>query len=332
MKRAGGLFDSLASFENIYLAYLKARRGKRHRESVDRFGFHLEGEILRLQKDLEEGRYEPGRMMEFTILDPKRRKIHASPFRDRVLHHAILNVTEGVFERALDHDSYACRKGKGTDAALRRAVVLSRRGGWVLKTDVETFFATVDHGILKGLLERRFKDQRLLDLLGRIIDHGGACARGLPIGNLTSQWFANLYLGPLDRFVRERVRPRGYIRYMDDFALVGGSREGVQGMLRGLAAWLRRELKLELKQSATHIHETPAGWPFLGFRVFPSGLRVHPRSWRLWKKRHQATYHDYERGRVSLEDLVRSTECRIAHLQRARCDGLQRKEMRWAEL
>jgi retron-type reverse transcriptase len=253
MRRIGGLFEAIASFENLYRAFTRASRSKRHRESVDRFSFRLEGELLRLRAELKSGTYRPGPMREFTIEDPKRRKIRAAPFRDRVLHHAVMGVLEPHFERWLDSDSYACRKGKGTDAALRRAVVLSRRGSWVLKTDVESFFATVDHGILKGLLARRLKDPRLLELLGSIIDHGGNIdhggdtdhgtktgmgAKGLPIGSLTSQWLANLYLAPLDRFVREALQPRGYLRYMDDFAVIADGKETLKKIRREVETWL----------------------------------------------------------------------------------------------
>ncbi len=332
MRRTGRVFDRIATFANLYEADRKARRGKNRRIPVDRFSFDLERELLCLRSDILSGRYRPGPAVEFTIADPKRRIVRAAPFRDRVLHHAILNVMEGIFERSLDPDSYACRKGKGLDAALRRAVHLSRRSAWVLKTDVEKFYASVDHGVLETLLERRLKDRRLLDLLRRIIESGGNARKGLPIGSLTSQWFANLYLDPLDRWVRSELKPRGYLRYMDDLALFSDDREELRRSLRRLRLFLEDELRLELKVDVTQMCPAARGWTFLGFCVTRAGLRLPRKSWRLWKLRFQAAYHEYRRGRRTLSEWVRSAECRLAHVRRATCEGLARRELRFEEL
>ena len=148
MKRIGGLFESIASFENLYQAYQRARRGKKSRASIDRFAFDLEPELLRLRRELLEGTYRPGEFVTFTIHDPKTREIAAAPFRDRVLHQAILGVLEPHLEPTLDADSYACRKGLGMDAALRRAQAVTRRSSWVLKSDIKSCFPSVDHAVL----------------------------------------------------------------------------------------------------------------------------------------------------------------------------------------
>lgn len=332
MKRIGRLFDSIASFENLYRAYLRARRGKRDRASVDRFSFDLEREIIALRGELLSGTYRPGPLFTFTIQDPKRRSIAAAPFRDRVLHHAILTVLEPHFERGLDPDSFACRKGLGLDAALERAKALARHSAWALKSDIERCFQSIDHRVLEDLLARRFKDAPLLDLLGRIIDHGGKGGKGLPIGSLTSQWFANIYLGELDRHVRHELRPRGYLRYMDDFALFEADRRRLIEDRRRISGWLEESLHLRLKESATQISRTDHGWPFLGFRVTRTGLRLRRGTWKRFRAGVGSVFHDYRRGRLSLEDLVRSVECRIAHLERAPTRGLRRREMRIAEL
>lgn len=330
MRRVGGLFEEATSFASLHAAYLRARRGKRHRASVDRFSLGLEGELLLLQRELRSGMYVPGPMRSFVVEDPKRRLIRAAPFRDRVVHHAIMGALGPHLDRWLDPDSFACREGKGLDAALRRAVALSRLATWVLKTDVEGFFASIDHEVLGSL---RIKDRPLLELLGSFISHGAeAPGRGLPIGSLTSQWLANSYLSPLDRFVREELRPRGYIRYMDDFALMGRSRDAVRSWRRQLEAWLPEQLRLVLKENATHIHEITRGWPFLGFRVHRHGLEVRRQTLRLWKKRFQEAWHRHARGELTLEELVRSAECRLVHLSRARSEGLRRREVRGAEL
>jgi retron-type reverse transcriptase len=332
VKRIGGLFESIASFENLYRAYLRSRRGKKDRASIDRFGFDLEPELLRLRRELLEGTYHPGEFVTFTIHDPKTREIAAAPFRDRVLHQAILGVLEPHLDRTLDADSYACRKGLGMDAALRRARALTRRAHWVLKSDIQSCFPSVDHAVLKACLTRRFKDRRLLALLEKIIDHGGTGGKGIPIGSLTSQWFAGIVLDVLDRHVRHTLKPRGYLRYMDDFALLDDDRERLKDTRQELARWLVEVLELKLKPKATQIFRAASGWPFLGFRIQPRGLRIRRENWRRFQKRMGAVYHRYERGEVSLADLVRSVECRIAHMNRAATRGLRRKEMKGSEL
>jgi len=332
VRRIGGLFDRIAGFENLYEAYLRARRGKKSRAAIDRFAFDLEPELLRLRGDLLGGEYRPGPFVTFTIHDPKTRTIAAAPFRDRVLHQAIMGVLEPHLEPTLDADSYACRKGLGMDAALRRAQALTRQTRWVLKSDIRSCFPSIDHGVLKTLLARRFKDRRLLALLERIIEHGGEAGKGLPIGSLTSQWFANIVLDVMDRRVRHELKPRGYLRYMDDFALLGDDRERLKEARAELTGWLVEVLALELKPKATQIFRTSGGWPFLGFRIRPGGLRIRRESWRRFQKRLGAVYHRYERGAVSLDELVRSTECRLAHMNRAATHGLRRKEMKIAEL
>ena len=332
MKRIGGLFESIASFENLYRAYQRARRGKKSRASIDRFAFALEPELLHLRRELLDGTYLPGAFVTFTIHDPKTREIAAAPFRDRVLHQAIMGVLEPHLEPTLDADSYACRKGLGMDAALKRAQTLTHRAHWVLKSDIKSCFPSVDHAVLKALLRRRFKDQRLLYLLAKIIDHGGTDGKGIPIGSLTSQWFANVVLDVMDRYVRHELRPVGYLRYMDDFALFRNEKESLKDARNALAAWLLEALKLQLKPKATQIFRASSGWPFLGFRVGPRGLCIRRENWRRFRKRMGAVYHRHERGEVSLEELVRSVECRIAHMNRAKTAGLRRKTLRVSEL
>ena len=332
MKRLGQVFAEIASFENLYRAFTRARRGKQERVAIDRFAFDLEHELLRLRDDLLRGTYRPGPFFTFVIHDPKERLIAAAPFRDRLLHHAVIAVIEPWLERSLDPDSFACRRGLGLDRALERARVLSRRADWVLRSDIARCFPSIDHGVLEAILGRRFKDRRLLDLLTIIIRHGGESGRGLPIGSLTSQWFANLYLGEIDSFVRHELRPAGYLRYMDDFALLDRDRCRLRAMRSRLDGWLRENLKLCPKASATHIHSVERGWPFLGFRVYRERLEIRRESWRRLRRRMGSAYHEYRRGRRSLEDLVRSTECRLAHLERASTRGLRRKELKTAEL
>ena len=172
---------------------------------------HLETELLQLERELLSDSYRPRPYRSFWVHEPKQRRICAADIRDRVVHHAIIRVLEPYFEAYFIHDTYACRRGKGTHRAVQRAQALSRRYRYVLQLDVRQFFASVDHAILKALLARRFKDRQLLALLAQIIDHpipDGVPGRGLPIGNLTSQYFATFYLGYLDHFVKDQYKVR----------------------------------------------------------------------------------------------------------------------------
>jgi retron-type reverse transcriptase len=219
MHRAGNLCDSVASFENLYAAAYRVLRGKRDRAAAGDFFSDLEGSLFRLQEELRGGSYRPGGYRTFWIREPKPRLISAAPFRDRVVHHALVNVIEPVFERRFIHHSYACRTGKGTHACLDQFVRRARSSRYVLKMDVARFFPSLDHGVLKEQIRRAIKDPRVLALCDVIIDGSneqeqvanffpgdGLLAplehrHGIPIGNLTSQFYANVYLDALDHFV-----------------------------------------------------------------------------------------------------------------------------------
>ena len=220
MRRAANLFDRIPEPENLRLAFHKAARGRRGQAVVRQFAASLDQRIAAMSVAIREGTFPIGRFQQFLIRDPKERVITAPCFDERVLHHAIMNVCEPVMDRWLIDDTFACRTGKGREAAIERAQHFARDAAWSLKLDVRRFFDSVPHGTLMILLERRFKDRRLLELLTRIITaYRGELGIGLPIGSLTSQHFANFYLGWLDRFVKESLRVRGYVRYMDDMIL-----------------------------------------------------------------------------------------------------------------
>jgi len=215
VKRAGNLWPQVASFENLLLAAQAALRGKRKRPDVARFLVDLEPELLSLRRELLEGAYHPGAYRSFTVREPKPRLISAAPFRDRVVHHALTRVLDPIFEKRFAPNSYACRKGFGTHRAIRRAKQGCEDSPFVLKCDVVKYFPSIDHEILKGLLARVIKCRPTLELASNIIDHSNPQVesiayfpgddlftpferrRGLPLGNQTSQFFANVYLNPL---------------------------------------------------------------------------------------------------------------------------------------
>ena len=198
MKRHGNLFERIVTFDNLLLASQRAMRGKKNKNSAASFCFNLENEILTLKEELDASTYLPRPYTQFEIREPKVRKICSSDFRDRVVHHAVCNLIEPIFERRAVFDSYACRNKKGSHLGVVRCQMFARKFQYYLKCDIRKYFESMDHVVLKNLLCRLFKDQRLLKLLDLIIDHavpGNMPGKGVPIGNLTSQHFANFYLG-----------------------------------------------------------------------------------------------------------------------------------------
>jgi retron-type reverse transcriptase len=287
---------------------------------VARFEFHLEPELLDLQDALLNGKYQPGEFFTFEVHDPKRRKICAAPFRDRVVHHAVCGVLEPWFERRAIVDSYACRRGKGTHAAIARAQQLARCNRYFLKCDIKQFFASVDHGQLRDLVAKLFKDQRLLDLLNRIIDHGppdSPPGKGLPIGNLTSQHFANLYLGELDHFLKDGLRIKAYLRYMDDFVLFAADKPTLYQWLAELRALLMSRLRLALKEPAILLAPVTEGIPFLGFRIFPGLVRLNARSRRRFISKWRDLEASYAVGSVDADALSAASSSLFAHVGHA---------------
>ena len=284
MRRVGNLYPQICDRDNLRLAWCKARRGKMGRPDVRAFGENLDAELASLEADLRARRWDVGNYRHFTIYDPKERLITAAPFRERVLHHAVMNVCEPYFERWQLDASHACRKGRGLDSALAVARKMARRHPWHLKLDIRKYFDSIPHAPLMRRLMRRFKDNDLLALFSAIVGTysvapaPGEGGRGIPIGNLTSQFFANFYLEPLDRFVKERLRVAGYVRYMDDFVLWGEGREEMKRLDREIRGFCAGELLLEVKPAV--INRSGAGLPFLGYVLRPGSVKLSLRAKR----------------------------------------------------
>ena len=327
MKRQGHLFEQITTFDNLLLAAKKAVRGKKDRPRVADFYFQLEPELLRLEEELVEGSYVPLPYRTFMVYEPKPRKICAADIRDRVAHHAICNVLEPIFERFSVYDSYACWKGKGTHRAIRRAQAFSRKNRYFLKIDVEKFFECVDHRRLKDLPARKFKDRKLLNLLGRIIDHpipDGVPGRGLPIGNLTSQYFANFYLGYLDHLMKDERGVRCYIRYMDDILIFADEKALLHRYLSETRRFLQDRLLLDIKQKATFLAPVSQGIPFLGVRVFPGLIRLQRSAWTRFKRKLRDRERAYAEGEIDEGTFVQSVQSLLGHIRHANTYHLRR--------
>ncbi|MCP3868100.1 MAG: RNA-directed DNA polymerase [Gammaproteobacteria bacterium] len=288
MKRLGRIWPEVISFDNLLNACFKARKGKQSTLSVAVFTLNLETELFRLQRELAGFIYQPGSYRLFTIYERKKRQIAAAPFRDRVVHHAIMNVIEPPIDRRFIHDSYACRQHRGVHAAVNRYQQWSRRYPYVLKMDIERYFPSIDHEILKYKLRRYLKDKYLLALLDRIIDTTPPQAgrpdaiyfpgddlltpterrSGLPIGNLTSQFFANLYLDAVDHYIKEKLHGHAYLRYVDDMLILGRNKVRLHEIRELLYERLAQE-RLRLHPRKAHIYHTARGIDLFGYQVFP---------------------------------------------------------------
>jgi len=272
MKRIGYLFDEIIDPDNLRLAFVEASRGKRCRDDQRAFQRNLNEELVRLREGLIKGDYPIGHYKRFMIHDPKEREICAAGFGERVLHHALMNVCEPYFDRALIDNSFACRKGKGQQLAVMKARKYARRYAWFMKCDFRKYFDSIAHDGVLRMLTRKFKDPYLLQWFGRILgSYEKTPGRGLPIGNLTSQHFANLYLDPLDRLAE--ARGFAYVRYMDDFVFWADSKAELLNLRRELTDFIHERLSLEFKEQP-FVNRTALGMDFLGLRVFPSAVRL----------------------------------------------------------
>ena len=323
MKRAGGLWEKICEPENLRLAFWKAAKGKRDRDGVRHFSENLDAEIGAMRAGLLAGDFPVGRFSRFKVYEPKERTIHAAAFPERVLHHAIFNVGEPYFEQWLIADTFACRRGKGQFAAIARAREFAGRYGWFLKMDVRRCFESLSHDVLLELLARKFREPELLALFGRIVRcHEAASGRGLPIGSLTSQHFANAYLGLLDRFVKDKLRCVGYVRYMDDFVVWADDKTELRHVREEVRGFLRGSLALEFKIEPCP-QRTVRGMDFLGFRIFPQTTRLARRSKRRFARRCRAVEQAYAAGRITLRRLQAKVTALLAFVAHAESLGFR---------
>lgn len=345
------LYCQVCDWENLLLAFRRARRGKRDKPDVCSFEFNVEEELLRLQDELLEGTYTPGEYHHFLIHDPKERVISAAPFRDRVVHHALCNIIEPLLDRSFIHDSYACRRGRGLHAALERCSKFARRFHYVLKTDIVRFFPSIDHEVLLGLLGRRIGDREVMGLIVSIVRSGSKIPglpggpmwfagddlfaalrpRGLPIGNLTSQLFANVYLDPLDHFLKDELGVKGYIRYADDILCFADTKAALHQLRDDIEDFLAR-LRLCAHEHKTQVMPVAHGVPFLGMVVRPSHRRLKHANVQRIHQRVRRLRAAYAAGEVEAAQVKASLMGWKGFAEAARSRGLMRKIFREAKL
>ncbi|OQY59788.1 MAG: hypothetical protein B6245_04795 [Desulfobacteraceae bacterium 4572_88] len=333
MKQARNLFEKICSFDNLMKAARKAFQGKKDRPRVAAFYFHLESEILTLQDELLSGTYQPRPYRSFWVYEPKRRHICAADFRDRVVHHAICNLLEPEFERSFVKDSYACRKHKGSHIAVRRVKSFCRKRRYFLKTDISKYYDSVDHALLKKRLALKIKDPKLLTLINIIIDHplpDQIPGKGLPIGNLTSQWWANFYLDALDHYIKDDLGVKCYARYMDDVVILADTKPELHLLCAAIRDFLDRKLLLKLKDKGTFVAPVWQGLPFLGFRIYPNLTRLKREKVIRFRRQYRQKENAYLSGKIGEDEFVRSVTSMIGHMKHANTLRMRQKFF-WGE-
>lgn len=321
MKTYNNLFKEICSIRNLHKAYLKARKGKSKKYYVLKFEENLDDELKKLQEELLNHSYKPRPLKKFIVRDPKTRIIHASAFRDRVVHHALVNLIEPIFEKIFIYDSFASRKNKGTHLALKRLEgfmrKVSRNGklikksysnnsikGYCLKADIRSYFDNVDHETLVNIIAKKVKDVEAIWLVYQILNNFDSKikGRGMPLGNLTSQFFANVYLNELDYFVKQELKVKSYIRYVDDFVILHRSKKRLEFYKKKIEEFVNNKLELELHPDKSDIFSLADGITFLGYRIFYHYNLLKKRNIREFLKH----IKDYQSGIITKEKF---TEC-----------------------
>ncbi len=318
---------------NLYDSFKAARRGKRNIAEVASFEVDLEPNLLALERELKQQSYQPGSYTNFYIHEPKRRLVSAAPIRDRVVHHAMCRVIAPIWEARFINTSYACRVGKGVHKALDQAHAWARAYRYAFHGDIVKYFPSIDHKIMRQLLARRIADRQTMGLIDRILNSGAGILaheyqltyfpgdnlfaanrhRGLPIGNLSSQFWANVYLHELDKFVKQQLRCPAYLRYMDDFVLFSDDKAQLHAWKAAIKDFLGSHLRLVLHPKKSVLFPVTVGLDFCGFVIYPSHRRLRRSSIRRFTRRFRRQRLAYQQGELSLEAWNTSVKCWIAH-------------------
>jgi len=338
------LFEKVITIENLIDAYKNASKQKRFKKAILRFDKNLAENFLNLQKELSNKNYKHGTYKFFTLYDPKERKISAAPFRDRIVHHAVCQIIEPIFDKKFIYDSYACRDIKGSHRAVKRLqkslIGLNRQTDrqtiplYALKGDISKCFPSVNHRILTKLLEKKIKDKNTIWLLKEIIDSYESGdeynelfpansyfrikrPRGIPIGNLTSQIFVNIYLNELDQYLKHQLKVKYYIRYVDDFVILSHNKKYLHWLTEKIRIFLYSELYLTLHPKKIRVFPTYLGIDFLGYVIFKDHIRLRARNVKAFRKRLKRFQKLYLAGKLDEQKIRESITSWLAHSEHA---------------
>lgn len=332
MKKWNNLYNNLITKSNIYRGYIEFRVGKKKKKDVLVFQNNLTNNLRDLHIALLNKKYQPGGYTQFYVKDPKLRLIHKGNVVDRVVHHIVSYYLEKIYEPTFIAHSYSCRKNKGTHRgvlALQKMAVKESRNNtrvcWVLKCDIKKFFASVDHEILLKILSRKIVDPDFLDLLEKIVrSHdlnnttGFLANKGVPIGNLTSQFFSNIYLNELDQFVKHELKVKYYLRYADDFAFVSTEREYLLSLIPLIKSYLKTNLSLDLHPQKIIICKFRSGVDFLGYIIFPKYMLPRTKTKRRLLKKIKEKIGDFKAGKTTEESLNQTIQSYYGFLVHAK--------------
>lgn len=336
MKIYKNLFNDIISAENLFLAWDEFKRGKRNKKDVRIFEWNLEENIFELHRELKRKTYRHSGYLSFKISDPKPRNIHKAQVRDRILHHAVFQILNTIFEPSFISASFSCREGYGTHKGvqflqntLREASKNGKVPCFVLKCDIKKFFDTIDHKALFAILKRKIKDSDTVWLLEQIISSFSSnysllgISKGVPIGNLTSQLFANTYLNELDQFLKHEFKVKYYLRYTDDFLIISENKEYLEKIIVVIVSFLEEKLSLKIHEEKTKIRKIDQGVDFLGYVVFQKYKLVRIKTKRRMFKKLKLRIDECRQGIISKKSLNQSLQSYLGFLCHGESFGIE---------
>lgn len=315
LKIYNNIYQKICDYQNLKFAFKKAKKGKTSKSYVIEFEKNFIKNLMNLRNELIFHTYKPKPIKTFILREPKTRKISKSAFRDRVVHHTLCIIIEPIFDKTFIYDSYANRKGKGVHSALKRFDKFKRKASknntrncYVLKADIRHYFDTVDQNILIKIISRKIKDKRVIWLIREILrNHKSKKAgEGMPLGNLTSQFFANVYLNELDQFIKHKLRVKYYIRYVDDFAILHSSKKIIEKYKEKVNKFLKTKLKVELHPDKSKIIPLYKGINLLGFKVFYYHKLLKKSNLKKFRKKLVVFKKRYKKGLIDGKEILES--------------------------
>lgn len=353
MKTLKNVFEQVVDYDNLYRAYLNARLCKRYRYEVLNFSAHLEDNLVKLQKELIERTYTLGKYREFYIYEPKKRLVMAQPFKDRVVQWAIYQVLNPVFAQGYITDSYACIKERGTHKAVKRLHYWLRQVGkkpekyYFLKLDISKYFYRIDHDVLMGILKRKIHDDDMIFLLDKIVNSSETnfglppgkspgevkrsdrvSEKGMPVGNLSSQMFANLYLNELDQYCKRTLGIHFYVRYMDDVIILHQDKDQLHEWKRIIDTFLKEKLQLDLNEK-TCIRPITLGVEFCGYKIWNTHIKLRKSTALKMKRNLKKLQKEYAAGEVTVEEAKQTISSYLGILKH--CDSYSLKRTIFGE-
>ena len=325
MKSYNNLWNEFISFENLHLAYKKARESKPNKEKVLEFGLNLEKNLFNLKNQLLNNKYNVSKYYTFKIYEPKERVISSPAFKDVVVQHALINVIEPIFEKSFIYDSFACRKNKGIHKGLSRLknIIQSNNSPkYYMKCDVKKYFPSVNKKILKKIISKKLKDKKILKILYKIIDSYNSKYgenKGIPIGNLTSQLFANIYLNELDQFVKHKLKSKYYFRYVDDFIVLSNSKKELNYIGYKITKFLNYYLDLEMPKNKTYINLIENGVDFVGYKVFKNYIKIRKSNLKNFIKKTKYNLYLYNNYKITKNSLESSVCSYLGYFKHGNC-------------